>query len=213
MDVEILEKKYKIIEDCLEQMDSIISARLALENKDATIEKIYIISNAKRNPKQLSRDIQSILAATYAIEVDYKNISIAELPCKELNKMTNRLKVEGVSYENKGDRASVTVNISNKEKKYSHSYEGLNINKNIDRMLVNATLRNIEKALGVDHIFILEDVASVSISIEKVVIAIIICAYGGEEKRMSGSCIVREDHKEAVVKATLDSINRYVLKQ
>lgn len=212
MDTGILEKSYKMIEKCLEQMDSIISARFVLDSEDETIKEIHIVSNCKRSSKQLSRDIQSILVATYNIEVDYKKISIAELPCMDLDKINNRLRVESVSYENKGKRASITVDLSDKEKTYSYSDEGLNIARNIDRMLVNSTLKSIEKALGVDDIFVLEDVTSVALSVEKVVLVIIICIFNGEEKRMSGSCIVRGDYRQSVVKATLDAINRYVLK-
>lgn len=206
-------KDYNLIKENLENIESIISACLVLDGEDdSIIEEIHIVSNGKRSPKQLSRDIQSILMATYAIKVDYKKISIAELPHGDFKKITNRIKVESVCYENNGSKASVTVNLSDRDKIFSYSDEGLNTSRNIDRMLVNSTLKNVERAWGVNDVFILEDVKSVDLSIEKVVLVIIICVLNGEEKRMCGSCIVRLDHKQAVVKATLDAINRCIVK-
>lgn len=211
MGKEIVRNNFKLIEKSLEKIDSIISSRFVL-GEGETIEEVHIVSNGKRSAKQLSRDIQSVLIATYDIDVDYKKISIAELPQLDLDKIYHRLKVEGVSYENNGHKASVTVNLSDSKGSYSHSNTGLNTCRNIDRMLVDSTLKNVEKASEVSDVFILEDIKTVQLSVDKVVLVIIMRVSDGEEKRMCGSCLIGNDYRESVVKATLDSINRCVLK-
>ena len=207
----IMGNSFKLIQKNLEQVDSIISARFILDSSE-DIEEIHIVSNGKRSAKQLSRDIQSVLIATYDIEVDYKKISIAEVPHMDLDKMRPRLRIEGISSDNNGNKACVTVNLSNRDHVFSQSDSGLNTSRNIDRMLVNSTLKSAEKALGVEDVFILEDIKSVQLSMDKVVLVVIMCIVNGDEKRMCGSCLIRNDYRQSVVKATLDAINRCDLK-
>ena len=207
----IVRNNFKLIEKSLEKVDSIISSRFVLDDSEI-IEEVHIVSNGRRSAKQLSRDIQSILIATYDIDIDYKKISIAELPQMDLARIDSRLKVEGVSYENNGQKASVTVNLSDSEGLYSHSNTGVNTSRNIDRMLVNSTLINVERSLGVEDVFILEDIKTVQLSVDKVVLVIIMYVSEREEKRMCGSCLIGNDYRQSVVKATLDAINRCVLK-
>lgn len=209
MDIDTLKNNFKFIEKNLEKIDSITSVRLVLnDNKD--IEEIHVVSNGKRNAKQLSRDIQSILIAKYDIEVDYKKISIAEIPDAGLEIINRRLKIEAVLYENNGQRASVTVNLSDKETIYSESDVGINTSRNIERMLVNTTLKNVEKSLNVEDVFILEDIETVEFSVNKAILVIMMCVLNGEQKKMCGSALIKEDYMESVVKATLDAINRFV---
>lgn len=211
MGIGILKNKFKFIENSLEKVDSIISARFVLDDNE-DIEEIHIVSNGKRSGKQLSRDIQSVLIATYDIEVDYKKISIAEIPDIDLEKTYPRLKLDGISYENNGPKVSIAVNLSDRGNVYSQSNDGLNTGRNIDRMLVNATLKSVEKAFGVEEIFISEDIKTVQLSMDKIVLVVVMCFVNGDEKRMCGSCLIKKDYREAVVKATLDAINRCVLK-
>ncbi len=69
--IESINKSYEIIEKNLEQIESIISSKFVL-GQDGKIIELHIVSNGERNPKQLSRDIQSVLIATYDIAIDYK---------------------------------------------------------------------------------------------------------------------------------------------
>lgn len=174
METSISRNGFKLIEKSLEKINSIISARFVLDEEE-DIQEIHIVSNGKRSAKQLSRDIQSVLIATYDLDVNYKKISIAEIAEMDLEKKLPRLKLEGVSYENKGPKASITVNLSYKENQYIQSDSGLNTPRNIDRMLVNSTLKNVEKAFEVEDVFILEDIKSVQLSMNKAVLVVITC--------------------------------------
>lgn len=205
-----INNEFRLIEKSLEKINSIISVRFVLDEQE-DIREVHVVSNGKRSPKQLSRDIQSVLIATYDLDVDYKKISIAEIIDMDLEKNLPRLKIERVSYENNGTKASVTVNLSLREEVYSESAMGLNTSRNIDRMLVNSTLKNVEKAFEVEDVFILEDIKSVQFSSDKAVLVVIMCVSNGEEKRMCGSCLIQNDYRQSVVKASLDAINRCIL--
>lgn len=207
----IMKEDLKIIEDNLEKVDSVISCRIILGELE-DINEVHIVSNGSRSPKQISRDIQSILIATYNIHIDYKKISIAEIPDPTVGKVKNRLKIERVAHENNGTRSLIKVAIENEGKLYENSKMGVNVIRNIERMLVNSTLANIEAALGYEDVFILEDIRTINVSSDKVVVVVIMGFLDGNEHRLCGSCLVRNDYKEAVVKATLDAVNRYITK-
>ena len=201
----------ELIENNLEKLDSVISCKI-IQGENDIIEEIHIVSNGKRNPKQLSRDIQSILIATHKLEIDYKKISIAQITDNTLVKMENRLKIKGMSFDNEGTRACVKVSLTDTLGTYENSLMGINSVRNIERMLVDATLKNIEEALGYEDTFILEDVRTIPVSSEKAVVVVVMCMVGDIEQKLVGSCLIKTDYKEAIVKATLDAVNRYTTK-
>ena len=201
----------ELIENNLEKLDSVISCKI-IQGENDIIEEIHIVSNGKRNPKQLSRDIQSILIATHKLEIDYKKISIAQITDNTLVKMENRLKIKAMSFNNEGTKACVKVSLTDTLGTYENSLMGINSVRNIERMLVDATLKNIEEALGYEDTFILEDVRTIPVSSEKAVVVVVMCMVGDVEQKLVGSCLIKTDYKEAIVKATLDAVNRYTTK-
>lgn len=201
----------EIIENNLEKLDSVISCKIILGETEV-IEEIHIVSNGKRNPKQICRDIQSILIATHKLNVDYKKISIAQILDDSIGKIENRLKIKSLSFDNIGSRASVKVVLTNSIDTYENSLMGINSVRNIERMLVDATLKNVEQALGYEDTFILEDVRTIPVASEKAVVVVVMCIVDEFEQRLCGSCLIKTDYKEAIVKATLDALNRYTTK-
>lgn len=201
----------EMIENNLEKLDSVISCKI-IQGENDIINEIHVVSNGKRNPKQLCRDIQSILIATHKLDIDYKKISIAQIEDNNVGKLENRLRIKSLSFDNEGSRASVKVSLSDAIDTYEKSLIGINSVRNIERMLVDATLKNIEEALGYEDTFILEDVRSIPISSEKAVVVVVMCMAEESETKFCGCCLVRSDYKEAIVKATLDAINRYTAK-
>lgn len=198
-----------IIEETIEKLDSVISCKMVL-GENENIDEIHIVSNGSRSVKQLLRDIQSILIATYNIQIDHKKISIATIQDESLKKSECRLKIVSVSHEKNGQRATVKVTLDNHKDVFESSIMGVNTSRNIDRMIVDATLKTVEDAFGYEDTFILEDIKTVTVSVEQVVIVVIMGIHNGREQRFCGSSLVRSDYKESVVKASLDAINRYL---
>lgn len=201
----------EIIEQNIEKIDSVVSCRIVL-GENNNFDEIHIVSNGTRSPKQLVRDIQSVLIATYNIQIDHKKISIAEIQDDSLKKVQCRLKISSVSYDNNGKRCSVKVALENQGEVFENSLIGINTSRNIDRMLVDATLKTVEDACGYEETFILEDIKTVNVSLDKAVIVVVMVLSNEIEQRLCGSCLIKNDYKEAVVKATLDAINRYITK-
>lgn len=199
----------ELIEKTIEKLDSVVSCKI-ISDENNNFEEIHIVSNGVRTAKQLVRDTQSILIATYNIQIDHKKISIAEIQDDSLKRVASRLKIMSVSHDNNGQRAIVKVVLDNHRDIFENSKMGINTSRNVDRMLVDATLRTVEDAHGLEETFILEDIKTVNISTGKAILVVITCFNNSIEQRFCGSCLITNDYKEAVVKATLDALNRYV---
>lgn len=200
-----------VIENNLEKIDSVVSSKI-ITNEDNEIDEIHIVSNDTRGAKQIARDIQSVLVATYNIPVDYKKISIAQIADKSLKKAEHRLKLEGISSDILGTKAAIKVSISNAGNVYENTISGINTLRNKERMLIDVTLKTIEEACDCKDIFIFEDIRTIPVSNDKVILVIIMGIIDGIEQRLCGSCLVNNSYEVAVVKATLDAINRVITK-
>lgn len=201
----------EIIEGNIEKIESVVSCKIVLGEKDV-IDEVHIVSNSLRGAKQIARDIQSILIATYNIPIDYKKISIAQISDQSLKKAESRLKLVGVSHDNLGSKTAIKVSLGNSKGTFANALSGINTSRNIERMLVDATLKTVEEASGYDDTFILEDIRTIPVSNDKAVLVIVMGLLDGFEQRLCGSCLIKSDYKVAVVKATLDAVNRFVTK-
>lgn len=198
----------ELMERTIEKLDSVVSSKIVL-GENNSLDEIHVVSNGMRTAKQIVRDIQSVLIATYNIQIDHKKISIAEIVDENLRKAQNRLRIVSVAHDNNGQKATVKVTLDNHRNIFENSMVGINASRNIDRMLVDVTIKTVEEAYGYDETFILEDIKTVHISTDKAVIVVITCINDGLEQSFCGSSLIKTDYKEAVVKATLDALNRY----
>jgi hypothetical protein len=198
------------IEKLLGQVDSVISSKIVVDNQD-NIEEIHILSTKERSPKQLSRDIQSVLISRFGIDIDHKKISIAQIDEKSLEDKDFRLKLKSIEFTTFGIKANVKVTLGRNGKSFEGSTTGPNTTYNFNKLLSLATLRAVEKFLDIEDNFILDDIKIIELAGREVVVTSItfVTEYG--EQMFTGSAFINKDKKEAVVKATLDAINRKII--
>lgn len=201
----------ELIENNLEQIDSVVSSKIVLGENDV-IDEIHIVSNSTRGAKQVARDIQSVLIASYNIPIDYKKISIAQINDQSLKKVESRLKLVGISQDSIGQKVSIKVTISNNDDTFENSIIGINTIRNIERMLVDVTLKTVEEASNLNDTFTLEDIRTIPVSNDRAILVVVMGILNGLEQRLCGSCLIKNDTEVAIVKATLDAVNRFITK-
>ena len=201
------------IENGLEMIDSVVSCKIVTNGSDQ-IHEIHIVSDDTRGAKQVARDVQSVLVANYNIPIDYKKISIAQISDKSLKKAKNRLKLEGITSDILGPKAEIKVSIKKSDNVYENTISGVNTTRNKERMLVDVTLKTIEEAYDCDcnYTFAFEDIRTIPTPNNKAIFVVIMGIIDGIEQRLCGSCLINNSYEAAVVKATLDAINRIVTK-
>lgn len=199
------------VEEFIRQIKSVLSCKLVTdENND--VAEIHVLSDTKRGPKQISRDLQSGLISKFGIEIDYKKISIAQIDDKTIENQGDRLMLKTIEFTSTGTKADVKVTLEKKEETFIGDTIGVNTEHNSLRMIVASTLKAIETYLGIDDSFILEDIKVTELGGKEVIITSITFVSAYSEQSFVGCAFVNRNRNEAIVKATLDAINRRIIK-
>lgn len=200
------------IEKTLKCIPGILFTKVITEEKieDFNIEEIHIVATTERNPKQISRDIQSIMSAKFDLDFDHKKVSIAQIEqgSSKFSKDINRLEIESIDYAVKGNQVKTEVALTYDDKVYTAEEIGPNTLSNTYRILANATLSAVHQYIDREHIFAIEDIEKVKIGKKDAVIVAVGVISSEYEEVLLGSALVKSDVREAVVKATLDALNR-----
>jgi hypothetical protein len=158
------------------------------------------------------RDIQSAVTAKFDLEIDHRIISIAQLSCDSVMQKDLRIVFKGMEVASKGLELDVKVMLSHREKDYCGSQKGINTTTSINRTIAQATLKALSDFLNIGEIFVVEDVGTLNIAKTNVVVVAVTCVDKNGEQLLIGSSMNLGDIKEAVVKATLDAVNRRIAK-
>lgn len=179
--------------------------------EDFIIDEINIVATTQRNPKQISKDIQSIMRAKFDLDFDHKKVSIAQIEYGDNTDFTRkdkRLGIEGIDYAVKGNQVRTEVILKYEDKLYTAEETGPNTLTNIYRILATATLNAIHQYLDKEHVFAIEDIEKIRIGKKEAVIVTVGVISSEYEEVLIGSALVKSDIRETVVKATLDALNR-----
>ncbi len=200
----------KEIEKFLPSLKSVMSCKI-IEDKNE-IQEIHVLADSSRNPKQICRDIQSVLMSRYNIDVDYKKISIAQVSESMTLNNDSRLRINSIHIENKDHMIHVQVMLELGEYLYEGTASGLKTDRNIMRLCSWATLKAVEKAFNLENCFLLEDIEEREFIDRQVINCGVNFVVNGRETILCGNCFVDHSKPEAAVKATLCAINRSVSK-
>lgn len=200
----------KEMEQYIKQIKAVESCKIILD-QEQSIDEIHIVSGMSRSPKQISRDIQSILISKFGLSIDHKKISIAQINIDSIAD-GYRLKLKTIEYSITEGKANVRVALVKDEEIYDGVISGVNTTYNTQRMLAKATLLAVEKYCGVDDTLVLEDIKTSTIAGTEVAVVAVSLILPNHEQMLTGSALVSRDKKEAIVKATLDAVNRSIIK-
>jgi len=194
------------IEDLVCSLQGVDSARAVLDQSGEIIE-LHILSDHTRNPRLIVRDAETLLLVRMGMNVDHKRISVvqfAERPEAEVK----RVSLRGIGYKLNRGTAEVTVSLTVGDKQAECTAAGPNSLQNQLRLVATATVGALKELLGNVVGFVVEDVTQFAFARGEVVVVGVSVVTGTSEETLVGSAFVRSDAKEAVVKATLDGVNR-----
>lgn len=199
------------LQELINDIEGIVSSKVKLDDTGNLVE-IHALADKSRNAKQIVRDIQSAVTAKFDLEIDHRIISIAQLSCDSVVQRDMRIVFKGMEVASKGLEIDVRVILSHGEKDYCGSQKGINTTTSINRTIAQATLKALSDFLNIGEIFVVEDVETLNIAKTNVVVVAVTCVDKNGEQLLIGSSMNLGDIKEAVVKATLDAVNRRIAK-
>lgn len=200
---------YQQFNEIITKIDGVLYVKCVED--EGVLKEMHIVANTMRAPKQIVRDIESILLAIFDYRIDRKVISIAQMETGVVKRI-KRVKFEGVSAQTVGSNVECTVTLSHEGQEYSNTQSGIKTIGNRYKTVALATLGAVSAITGDSYIFDVQDVlmsTSRDVSFVCVVVNIIV---KDKEDTLVGTAIVRDEANEAIARATLDAINRRISK-
>ena len=200
------------IEELIHQVRGVLSAYVSLTN-EGEVEEIHILGDAERTPKQIVRDIESMLATQMGLRIDHKRVSVAQMRKSgrpPQAKAAMRLRFRSVNLTVTGVAAEAQVEIEKDEVVATGIASGPSSSQNQMRLVNIAAMRAIEKFLPPDHSLSLEELKVIPMGEEEIIVLVLNLLKPREEIQLVGSAIMGSDVKRSVIFASLKALNRYI---
>lgn len=194
------------MEQTLERVQGISSARILLDDRDDILE-VHLVGPDLKSPKLVVRDVETLLCAHFGVRIDYRKISLVQFSTKVEEP---RLRVRFVSAQHAVepiDQAQVVLECNGAE------YSGCcpvdtAADPSATRATAAATMTALEKVLGPVVELVMQDAHAVPVSDGHIALVVVLASTRKGQERLSGTCFVRNCLLEATAKATLDAVNR-----
>ncbi|MDP4126790.1 MAG: hypothetical protein Q8912_07595, partial [Bacillota bacterium] len=148
-------------EQAIKQIKTVIAARINV-NIQGEIEEVHILAGSGRAPKQIVRDVESILATQFDLQIDHKKISVAQLGDDEEGTSaimeSTRPKLVGVTLRTVNGLAEVKVELQTGDKLIEGLAQGPSSTHNKLRLFVEATIKALTPLISDKFLFVTEDV-------------------------------------------------------
>lgn len=196
---------FSAFKEIINKVNSVINCKIITEN-DSIIE-VHVIANTLRSGKQIARDIESSLLVNFDYRIDRSKLSIAQIQTGDYKEI-KRIKFEGMSIKTCDNTLECNITLSYEDEEYTSTQTGINITSSRMKTIANTTLKAIEKIFDRDTLLDIVDVFLYKYNDISFVCVLVNLILEGHAEILSGSAIVKDDKNEAIVKATLDAVNR-----
>ena len=193
------------------KLPGVINANVVFN--DGEIVEIHVLSDITRTPKQIVRDIQSLFMAQFHREIDHKVISVAQIDYEvsATGKPSTRFVIEAITVSKKKDKTDIEVALSIEGKTFIGKQSALKDSYDIHRGIALATLSSVILASDYVQTFSVLDVRFADIAGDRMaIVCLTLTTSGSGASRYSGTAFSSGDDDIAIVKATLNAINRKV---
>jgi hypothetical protein len=199
-------------EAIIRRLPGVSAARVELGD-DGRIGEVHVLGSAERTARVLVADVIAALGAEIGVTLEPAQVRVAMLRAGQTQPgpapIRARLKVVGLTVSVLHDALEARVRLEHEGLTYEGAASGPPGAANGPEVVGMATLRAVELYLRSEGVFRLKMATVMSLATEQVALALV--AWGGpEEELFSGAALVRDDPRDAVVRAVLDAVNRIV---
>ena len=198
------------LETTLAQVQGVYGARAVLD-ANHHLDEIHIVATNARKPKQIVRDIETLILVKHGLRVDYRKISLVQLASEDLLRLPlARPEICDVVEENLGDQRRIRVRIQGAGKVVQGEASERADNPNLFFSAVRATVQCIEKLVGRQIDVRIENVTTLRLDSREVALVILSCLIDNREETFVGASFVGSHQAESAARATLDALNRRI---
>jgi hypothetical protein len=119
-----------------------------------------------------------------------------------------RLAIQRVQLVSAGLGVAVTVSLGLEGRTVTGDAEGAATQSGVHRSVATATLRAVESVLEGNARFEVEHVELTRTGADQTILVLLTMVTGRSTQRLSGASVVREDVRQAVIRAVLAAVNR-----
>jgi hypothetical protein len=215
-------------ETTIRRLREVESVSVLAEGQD--IREIHILTSSDRPPKNLVRDIQTVLRAGLGLDIDHRVVSIAraqprdaaeraavpqplapELPeTPEAPARDERIRFESVNLFVSGPRTQAQVELRWRGLPRIGSASGWSTRDESHALVAQATAAAVQEFLADPVALRVAGVEFCAIGRNRLVVVSMALLANRQEKLLTGSCAIEQDTPQAVVLATLTALNRVV---
>jgi hypothetical protein len=178
--------------------------------EDGNISAIHIVSASKRPPKQIVRDVESVLHANFGISVDHRKVSVARVieRKKKTAESAPRARLMTMTVSSTGGMGNVEIVLERDGMSVSGEAGGVFVGGGCLRLIVEATYAAVEKLVSGPVGFEVHDVVRVNCGEREALVVLANLALEREVMSLAGCVLVGDDVNRAAALAALDSCNR-----
>ena len=192
----------------MRRLRGVVAARV-VATSDGEIDVVHVLGQADRSPKLIAIDVVSAVAAELGVQLDARQVRVAALRPEEQTSPVPqaRLKFVGLSVSVVRTSAEVKVHLEDRGMLYEGIAAGPSVPRHRLALVAQATLHAIEVFLRAQGLLIFEGVGVHTVGDHEVAVVTVTLA-GTEQETLAGASVVRDDPREAVVRAVLAGVNR-----
>lgn len=195
-------------EEIVRRLRGVVAVRV-VPTPEGAIDTVHVLGQADRSPKLIAIDVVSALAAELGATLEPRQVRVAALrPEDQTSPVPQaRLKFVGLSQSIVRSSAEVKVHLEDRGMLYEGIAAGPNVPRHRLALVAQATLHAIEVFLRAQGLLIFEGVGVHPVG-DYEVASVIVTLAGNEQETLAGASVVRDDPREAVVRAVLAAVNR-----
>ncbi len=200
--------KVSTLEENLSQLRDVYAAKVILSDPDGEVEEIHALASDTRTPKQIVRDIESLLLVKFDTRIDYRCVSLAQVSAQDLLSYFKRPKLMKVK-QNTADGLTVEVCLAYADGvKAVGSAQTQGGAQTPCRVAALATLRALSIVAGKIEDVELEAAETVTLAGRPAAVVHLSWAGNQQEERFLGISFTEPDVAHGAARATLDAVNR-----
>jgi hypothetical protein len=195
-------------EEIVRRLRGVVAARV-VPTDDGAIDVVHVLGQADRSPKLIAIDVVSAIAAELGVQLEARQVRVAALrPEEQTSPIPQaRLKFVGLSVSVVRSSAEVKVHLEDRGMLYEGAATGPGVPRYRLALVAQATLHAIEVFLRAQGLLIFEGVGVHAVGDHDVAVVTVTLA-GDDQETLAGASVVRDDPREAVVRAMLAAVNR-----
>ncbi|MDH7490048.1 MAG: hypothetical protein QHH80_11145 [Anaerolineae bacterium] len=208
MSVEAVAVDTAALESSLRQVKGVFACRVVMD-APGEIGEIHVVGAPDRKPKQIVRDIESLLFAKFGLRVNYRKISLAQMQEeKAFAALGSRPRLLAAECASEGDAEAVRVRLADNGNVFEGVARHPKGDDNVGRAACLATLDALNRMVTKSGLFTLDALEVMPVANREIVIVMVTFAFAAGEEHLIGTSFYRGDIVESAVRATLDSVNR-----